>query len=229
MNKLLLTVSTVLIFTACNQNKPTSESTETKASAPSAEVAMNKDMGLKSAMYEAETEMPGGVGSTTMKIIFDDYGKLKLTEMNMNMSVGGHAMNNSTKSLMKDGYVYSWVAGAKTGTKFKLDLSKADPKKDMDFSNLTEEWKAKYHYKDEGTETIDGKECKVGSYEVESFKGKVWMWKQIPVRMELTMSGKSITTNVKNIQENPSIPAGTFDVPADVTFNEVETFATAEK
>ncbi len=221
MNKLFLTVCIALLLSACNQNKSTSESAETKPGTSSPEVAMNKDMGLKSAMYEAETEMPGGVGSTTMKIIFDDYGKLKLTEMNMNMSVGGHTMNNSTKSLMKDGYVYSWVAGTKTGTKFKLDLSKADPKKDMDFSNLTEEWKAKYHYKDEGTETIDGKECKVGSYEVESFRGKIWMWKQIPVRMELTMSGKSITTNVKNIQENPSIPAGTFDVPSDVEFKEM--------
>lgn len=221
MNKLFLTVCIALLLSACNQNKSTSESAETKPGIASPEVTMNKDMGLKSAMYEAETEMPGGVGSTTMKIIFDDYGKLKLTEMKMNMSVGGHTMNNSTKSLMKDGYVYSWVAGTKTGTKFKLDLSKADPKKDMDFSNLTEEWKAKYHYKDEGTETIDGKECKVGSYEVESFRGKIWMWKQIPVRMELTMSGKSITTNVKNIQENPSIPAGTFDVPSDVEFKEM--------
>ncbi len=221
MNKLFLTVGTALIFAACNQTKPGSESTETKSDVTSSEVAVNKDMGLKSAMYEAETEMPGGVGSTTMKITFDDYGKLKLTEMSMNMSVGGHAMNNNTKSLMKDGYVYSWVPGAKTGTKIKLDISKVDPKRDMDFSNLTDEWKAKYHYKDEGTETIDGKECKVGSYEVESFKGKVWMWKQIPVRMELTMSGKSITTNVKNIQENPSIPAGTFDVPADVQFKEM--------
>ena len=79
----------------------------------------------------------------------------------------------------------------------------------------------KLNYKDEGTETVNGKECKVASFSSEQMKGKVWMWKQVPVKMEMSIVDKVVTSTLKNLEENPSLPSGTFDVPADVEFREM--------
>ena len=221
MQKLSLIIGIAVLFTAC-KNKTASE--------PNSVVSEIKEAvtndGLKSAIYETETEMPGGMGTTSTKITFDDYGKKSKTEIKSSMSFGGKSMNTSSTSLMADGYVYSWQTGAKTGTKFKLDKSKFDP---SNMADITDEMKKKLNYKDEGTETVNGKECKVASYTTEQMKGKMWMWKQVPVKMEMSMMGKVMTSNLKNLEENPSLPSGTFDVPADVEFKEMNLPTTAEK
>ena len=222
MKNIFFVTCAAMIFASCNQNpKPTSTtetpSTETKtvSDAPKGQYE------FKSGILEMETVMPGGMGTTTMKITFDDYGKQKMTETTMAMSMGGHTMNNTSKSLVKEDYVYTWSGMSKTGMKFKLDPTKLDPKKDMDISKMTEEMKAKMHLKEIGNETIDGKDCKVFSYEVEAMKGKLWLWKQLPLQTEMTMGDKTITSKYKSFQENPSIPAGTFDVPGDIAFKEM--------
>jgi hypothetical protein len=223
MKKLFLVMGSVLLLASCNQSPKTDTAapgaTETKEVKETSD-APKGEYGLKSAIVETETEMPG-MGTTTMKITFDDYGKKKLTEMTMSMSMGGHSMNHSSKSLYKDDYIYSWSNMTKSGTKMKLDPSKLDPNKDLDFAKLTEEMKAKIHLKEEGTEMIGGKECKIFSYEAESMKGKMWLWQQIPLKSELIMGDKTVVTNFKSIQENPSIPSGTFDIPAGIDFKEM--------
>lgn len=226
MQKLILILGVTLLFTSC-KNKTTSDTTEPTSVVSEIKEAVAGD-GLKSVHYETETVMPEGMGTTSSKVTTDDYGKKSRTETITAMSFGGKTMNNSINSLMVDGYAYSWANGAKTGNKFKIDASRFDPGK-TDFSQLSEEMRKKMNYKDEGTETIDGRECKVASYTTEQMQGKIWMWKQVPVKMQMSMMGKVITTNVKSIEENPSIPAGTFDVPAGVEFKEMTMPSTAQK
>lgn len=226
MKKILFIFSVAALFTACKNNAaPASDSSEPKSVISDIKDAVTNN-GLKSAIYETETIMPGGMGTTTSKITFDDYGKKSRSAINTAMSFGGKSMNTSANSLMVDGYAYSWQSGAKTGNKFKLDQSKFDPN---NLANMTEEMKKKLNYKDEGTETIDGRECKVASFSMEQMKGKMWMWKQVPVKMEMTMMGKVVNSTLKSLEENPSIPAGTFDVPADIEFKEINLPSTASK
>ncbi|MDB5227267.1 MAG: hypothetical protein JWN78_1460 [Bacteroidota bacterium] len=232
MKKIFVMAGAVIIFTSCNQKPTTSSTSETaatKTTETSSSAAPKGQYEFKSGILEAETIMPGGMGTTTMKITFDDYGKLKVTETNMAMSMGGHHMNTTSKSLVKDDYIYSWSSASKAGMKFKMDPSRMDPKKDMDFSKMTDEMKAKLHMQEVGNETIDGKDCKVFTYEAETMKGKMWIWKQLPLQSEMTISGKTITTKYKSFRENPSIPAGTFDVPSDIEFKEMNLPATASK
>ncbi|HRH56103.1 MAG TPA: hypothetical protein PLS10_00540 [Chitinophagales bacterium] len=226
MQKLLLIIGVLALFTSCKNNN-TSTATE-----PNSVVSEIKDAvtgeGLKSAIYETETIMPAGMGTTTTKVTFDDYGKKSRTEMNSAISFGGKSMNTSTNSLMIDGFVYSWQTGAKTGTKFKLDESRFDPN-NLDFSKMTEEMRKKMNFKDEGTESVNGKECKVASFSTEQMQGKVWMWKQIPIKMEMSIVGKTVTSTLKNLEENPSLAANIFEVPADIDFKEMNLPATAAK
>lgn len=219
MKKICLIFGIAATFTACKNNTSSVNSTEPQSVVSEIKDAVTNDA-LKSATYESETVMPGGMGTTTSKVTFDDYGKKSRTQIKSSISFGGRSMNTSTNSLMVDGYVYTWQEGAKTGNKLKLDDSKFDPR-NGDFSKLSEEMKKKMNFKDEGTETVNGKECKVSSYTTEQMKGKVWMWKQIPVKMEMSVVDKVITSTLKNIEENPSLPAGTFDVPADIEFKEM--------
>ncbi len=218
MKKTVLIIGIVALSAAC-KNSVTSNSSESNSVVSEISEATTND-DLKSISYETETIIPGGMGTTNSKVIFDDYGKKSRTEMTTTMSLGGKSMNTSYNSLMVDGYVYSWSNLAKTGNKFKLDASNFDPA-NTDFSKLTDEMRKKLNYKDLGTETVNGKDCKVASFTTEQMQGKIWMWKQVPVKMEMSMMGKVITTNVKDINENPNIPAGIFDVPSDIQFKEM--------
>lgn len=228
MKKLILIFGTFALFTACKNNsteKATTGDAATATTATSETIATPTDR-LKSAIYETEMEMPHGMGVTSTKVQFDDYGKKSRTEMKSTISFGGNAKLSSVNSILTDGYVYTWQSGTKTGSKIKIDESKFDPK-NTDFAQLSEEMKAKLNYKDEGTETLNGKECRVGSFNAEQMKGKIWMWKQIPVQMQMDMMGNTLTSKLKNLEENPSFPAGTFDIPADITFSELSTSQTA--
>lgn len=226
MQKLLLIIGVLALFTSCKNNNAST------ATEPNSVVSEIKDAvtgeGLKSAIYETETVMPAGMGTTTTKVTFDDYGKKTRTEINSAISFGGKSMNTSTNSLMIDGFVYSWQTGAKSGTKFKLDESRFDPN-NLDFSKMTEEMRKKMNFKDEGTESVNGKECKVASFSTEQMQGKVWMWKQVPMKMEMSIVGKTVTSTLKHLEEDPSLAAGIFDVPADIEFKEMNLPATAEK
>lgn len=228
MKKLCLIFGVVALFAACKNENAEKAATEASTAVSTTTGDEGKKDGLKAAIYESETLMPGGMGTTTTKVMFDDYGKKTRTEIKSAISFGGKSMNTSVNSLMVDGYVYSWQAGAKSGNKFKVDDSKFDPG-NTDFSRLSDEMKKKLNFKDEGTETIDGRECKVGSFSAEQMQGKIWMWKQIPIKMEMNVVGKTVTSKLKTLDENPSFPAGTFDVPADIDFKEMTLPATASK
>lgn len=227
MQKLLLIIGVLALLTSCKNNNTTTTATESNSVVSEIKDAVTGE-GLKSAIYETETIMPAGMGTTTTKVTFDDYGKKTRTEMNSAVSFGGKSMNTSTNSLMIDGYVYSWQSGAKTGTKFKLDESRFDPN-NLDFSKMTEEMRKKMNFKEEGTESVKGKECKVASFTTEQMQGKVWMWKQIPMKMEMSIVGKTVTSTLKHLEEDPGLAANIFDVPADIEFREMNLPATAAK
>lgn len=218
MKKILYTLCVVLLMNAC-KNKITNNDTASEG-AKAVENTTNNSGNLKSVFYETETTLPQGMGSSTSKVYTDDYGKKLSMVSESKMSMAGKNMSNTSHTLVVDGYSYSWTNSAKNGVKFKNDESNFNPNS-VDIAKLSEELKKKISFKDEGKEDINGKTCNVFSFNMEGAQAKMWNWKGIPMKMELNMMGNTITSNTKNIQENPSIPAGTFDVPSDITFNEV--------
>ena len=69
-----------------------------------------------------------------------------------------------------------------------------------------------------GTETLDGKLCTVIQYTANSATTKEWIWqaKGLPVRMQITSSQGTTTTDFKNYDFS-DIPDSTFVLPAGVT------------
>lgn len=219
----------IMAFTSCKNKLSDSTAANSTEEAVTTETAAPTDgrYELKSGIVETETVMPGGMGTSVMKLIFDDYGKKKKTEITTAMSFAGKGMNTVSSTLLLDNYIYAWSSEMKTGTKMQYDPSAVDLRKDMDFSKMTDELRQKYNYKEEGEETINGKSCKVYSYSVEEMSGKVWLWKQIPLKMEMEVGGQKILTNFKSIQENVNIPAESFQIPSDIDFKEISLPATA--
>lgn len=226
MKKLILIFGVIVLFTSCKNESSNATSTDNTALSVSTTTQDNTGGGLKAAIYEIEALMPGGMGTTHTKVIFDDYGNKTRTTNKVSISFGGKSMNNNSNSLLVDGYIYNWAEGVNYGTKIKLDKANIDLK-NTDFSKLTEDMKKKLNFKYEGTEVIDGRECRVATFSNEQMQGKIWDWKRIPIKTEVSILGKTISSKLVSLEENPSIPAGTFDVPTGIDFHEMDMPETA--
>jgi len=174
---------------------------------------------VKSGIIHGESETMGMKGTTTKS--FDDYGAKICEENSMTINMGTTSTKSSTIRIIKDGWLYSYEEGKKTGTKMKFSVPA-----NMDFKNMGEKMMKDMGIKEAGTETILGKECKIYEYaggeKGMGMTGKSWIfWNVEPMKMDMKMGQMAIKTHVTSIEENPSIPASKFEVPADVVIKEV--------
>ncbi len=229
MKKFFFIAASIFVFTACKNNTAPSGATSETAVSEKTSATGNVSDGRfddKSGILVTETDMMG-MGKSTLKMSFDDYGKKMRNEITMSMM--GKEIHST--SIIKDGFVYTWsIDMPNMAMKIKLDDNLDD--KTIDYKNMTDEMRKKLNLKEEGNETVDGKDCKVFSFSAkEGMKGKSWVWKGLPVQSEMEMQGKKILTKFKEYQTNVSIPTSTFDLPSGVEFKEmnVDDKATAGK
>jgi outer membrane lipoprotein-sorting protein len=76
-----------------------------------------------------------------------------------------------------------------------------------------------------GSEIIDGKDCLVAEYSVETMGTKMWVWKEygLPIRTESTTPEGTYLTELKNI-EFTDIADSIFELPAGVQLMEIPSF-----
>lgn len=223
---------TTFAFTACvimyacsSSTEKTSDdkpaSSEAKTELTSAQNITGKYQ-IKSGTYKTKAQnsvMTAGIDTYTL-VSFDDYGTKELTETVTKVEMANVKQETHNYSLMLGDMIYSWDAGSKTGTKFSIS-SMLD--KNVNYEKLSEELKKQYKYKELGTETILGKECKKISVEIQAGAGAiVSTWMGIPMRSETTVSGMQVISEVTELDENASVPASAFEVPADITFTEMK-------
>lgn len=70
-----------------------------------------------------------------------------------------------------------------------------------------------------GTETIAGRECTV--MEFDSPRCRIWYWKSIPLKTEVTLMNDTSVTEAVRVEESPSIPPDAFTLPADITWTDL--------
>lgn len=229
MKNIFLFLSIACLFTSCKNNTDSANATvKESADKPASEIAVNnlngERYGIKAAIVESEMSMEK-MGKVISIKYFDDYGKKELTKTATAISIMGKEINSVSFSMMKDGYMYIWQDGATSGNKIKIDASKFDPK-NADLEKLTQEMKDKLKIKEEGTEDILGKTCKVISFifddeRVKGASGKTSVWKGIAMKSEFGVAGHNMLMEAKKIDENPNFATNQFDLPANVTFKEI--------
>jgi hypothetical protein len=92
----------------------------------------------------------------------------------------------------------------------------------IDFENLSEQMAKDMKLKKEGTEEFLGKACEKMSidYEKMNMKGIYLVYKGVPLMVDTDMGTMKMKLIGEKFEENPSIPAEKFEVPADVKITE---------
>jgi hypothetical protein len=148
-------------------------------------------------------------------LTFDDYGKKEATDVEMEMmGVKLHTVN-----LTKDGFIYNLDMVKKTGTKSpEINMANAS----IDFENLTEEMVKEMELKKLGTEEFLGKTCEKMSIDNKKMgmKGTFLVYKGVALKSETDLGSMKMNLLAEKFEENPTIPAEKFEVPADIKITE---------
>lgn len=213
-NKLIalaLLSSATLLF-SCKSK--TSETAATLENPAASETSTPKGKyAIKSGIVQYKTEMMGMEVMQTLT--FDDYGKKEATDVEMEMmGVKLHTVN-----LTKDGFIYNLDMVKKTGTKSPaVNLANAS----IDFENLTEEMVKEMELKKLGTEEFLGKTCEKMSIDNKKMgmKGTFLVYKGVALKSETDLGSMKMNLLAEKFEENPTIPAEKFEVPADIKITE---------
>ena len=176
----------------------------------------NTPFGIKSGIMEYTTNVMGT--EMTATIYFDDYGNKQETVVKSSSQY----MNTNTRAFEKDGYYYTIDLIKNTAQKVKMTDEMIEDSEDENINpdNFTDELKAEYNLKNEGTEKVMGKKCKV--YSMTNPTGettKLYMYKGVVLKME--MDGV-LVYEVNKFEENVSMPKWFNKVPNGVEVTEIE-------
>lgn len=178
--------------------------------------------GIKSGIIHKKIVNSMMKGENTITVWFDRYGEVEVSENYTRMEMMGQKIEETTWSSLRDGILYTYKVGEKTGT--KLVLSQTFDPKNVDWSKLTDELMKQYHVEKAGTEAFLGKTCDV--YKMNNTEmgmvGKYLLWKNIVLKTETKMSGFTVVEEVTKLDENATITAEKFELPKDVTWQEIK-------
>jgi len=220
MRKILFLSLITLFFFACNENntennkkdkldktEKQTKANETKTASKSSKIQYP----FKSGIVKYESEAMGR--KTNMTLYFKDYGKVECSVSKIDM--GGQSM--TMRSLIKDGYLYSIADAQKNGTKMKVDDSYStyiiDPE-------LFEKKLSEINGEKLGTEKVLGRTCQIYSMNENGAESKMWVWKNMMLKMSAKQNGLSMTMEAKSIEETDKFPKGVFNVPSTYTITE---------
>lgn len=163
-------------------------------------------------------------GNTTghQNLFIDNYGKMQCEETHtVSKSFGQKSEENSVKiSMGLD--IYQWDTNTKIGTKIHNQLAEDlmnDP--DFDPEEFGKRTMESLGYSKAGNETVNGKLCEV--WKGLAGTSTIWIWNSLSVKSEIKMLGTKTTWTANVIKINEGIPAGKFNVPLDIEFEDMGT------
>ena len=184
---------------------------------------------IKSGIVTSEMDNLIGDNKIQNVLYFDDYGAKEATVTKSETKMMGMTVKTHNVEITRDGYQYKLDMEKKTGTKFKMPSYPTAASGTAMFANLSDadlasDMMKEWNIKKEAPQTIAGKQCDVYSMDNQKrqMKGTVASYQGIPMKVDQTMAGMKIKSEVVKFEENAAMPAGIFDVPADVKIEEVK-------
>jgi uncharacterized protein YcfL len=212
----LLFLAIVLLVVACNSsNKNETENSDKKIAESKnddkTEVKKGNDEISVKHIYKVESGYIKFKTNTagidmTRELWFDDFGNKQYEENYMLIMDEKHG----SKSLILDGFSYSWDLDAEQGTKMKFYAAVTD------YDNVSEKDIEKYGIKKHGHEDVLGKECLKVSTE-EPVKSTIWMWNNIPLKTEAEFGGEPVLMEAVEINIG-KVDAAKFTLPENIEF-----------
>lgn len=188
--------------------------------------------GVRSAIVEYQTTTVGsGINSTgTETFWFDSSGSryARLDKKTNTTKVFGRTKTEVSEnlSLLLDGWIYNADLTKKTGMKMSLEQAKkmADSfgkQKGAQGAQSGQAYAKEFVERNGGRwlapEVFLGRTCEV----CELWGFKTWTYKGVMLKSEGTVMGVKSTTVATRFEENASMPAGRFDLPKGVKFEEM--------
>lgn len=160
--------------------------------------------------YEGNT-----AGRQTLYI--DDYGWTQCEMTQSTTRALGQTVETKTVKLTKGLEIYQWDPMTRTGTKMHnsiLEELMNDPDFDMDeFAKRTMD---ALGFQKSGTEMVKTWNCEVWK----GMGSTIWVWNNIAVKTEVKLLGQKNVLVAGKIQLDAALPAGRFDIPSDIKFND---------
>jgi hypothetical protein len=229
-----LGLCSTLALASCGNKEETAaktdatNSTATTAAATASSTAPQKYK-IKSGIVTTEMDNLIGDNKIQSVLYFDDYGAKEATVTKSETSMMGVTVKTHDVEIHRDGYQYKLDLEKKTGTKFKMPNLPAAASGTAMFASLSDadlasDMMKEWNIKKESPMTIAGKQCDVYSMDNKSrqMKGTVASFQGIPMKVDQSMAGMKIKSEVVKFEENVPLPAGIFDVPSDVKVEEVK-------
>lgn len=215
-NLLLLALLAMFVFACNSDDSKNSENTEensgnTETTEQESSSTGEKKYEIEEGFVKYKMSMMGM--DTEVNLYFKDYGRMEATVTKAEMM--GQKM--TTNTLQKGGYIYSYTDLTDKGAKVKLDGEGSEggetPK--MDVAAIKAMGGTEI-----ASEEFAGKKCTVFELEKDGAKSKFWIWKNILLKMTAEQQGMVVTMEATEVQESPSFPDGTFELPSNIEFTE---------
>lgn len=198
---LLVCISLMIVSISCGDN------------------AEGKRYGIKKGILISESIYSGNRAKSTVTLHFDNYGEKEYTIAKAETGVNGVVQIREQHSLLIGDFLYSWDPATKKGSKYKY-AEVLDPFK-LSKEDFTEDLKQQFNYKEHGKETFMGKTCDVISLSFDGIEGRMYSWKNIILKSEVSSQGLQVTTQAISLNESPSFDKKIFDLPSgNIEFSE---------
>lgn len=234
-----LVVSLSLLLTACGNSSTTQTTSSTSTTMTTSHVSSSTSTSTASTTHSTVTTTTS-TGTTGSLIDILGLGKnIDSIKFDIIVTVTGQApvqmtvyqkqqkmreevtMEGITTAIIFDvttNVMYTYISSMNMAYKTTLDTSMVPESPTEDMSDILD-----YGANIIGTETIDGKVCKVVAYEEAGVGSvKMWLWEEkgLPLKMEMTApSGEKTTIEYSNIDLS-NIPDSMFEIPAGTTIIE---------
>lgn len=145
----------------------------------------------------------GAGGKSTKLVVFDRFGARQVRSTPF------------VKILDRDGFSYSINPADDLGTKLYTENGDAFNPDLIDFKGLNMVIKKRYHYKELKKDKVLGRDCQVVQVEngEMNIAAKYWLYKFIPLKIEVKIMGSISTFTAIKFEENIPIDVHTFDLP----------------
>jgi hypothetical protein len=178
--------------------------------------AQEKKYGIEKGKVVYKMELMGSVSTITM--YFKDYGMQQSSVSELTM----FGMTTKNRTIERDGFVYSLNINNKTGIKTPIeenDENNMNP--NVNYDELSDDELTEYNAKRDGYEIIAGKKAVKYIMTKDGTESTFCIWKQIPLKLEAVEEGVTVSTTAVEVIENPTFPAGIFEIPDDYNISEM--------
>jgi hypothetical protein len=150
----------------------------------------------------------GEISKTITKGYYKDFGRTYYIEYNYLDSNIDNVIN-----LYKDGFLYSFSNNINEGQFAKIDIS------DTDFAYIFRKTNKFEKLQPSGTCIVAGKPCNVYKYHEEYYGNCIYyVWNDL-IMKSIRENGEDF--EISEFQENPHFPDNIFDIPNNISFNEI--------